>query len=144
MPVTKVRTKWSSGALVFYEATSGVDLMTVDPTRQYEYDEVPLSAHMSSADVANSTYMVAPHSGVIRQVRIVPLAAACANLSTVFTIYVSAVSAGTVHISAGTASGTVCCGTFSAAVDKGGLVRVASDGAQVDSLPVCVAAVLRR
>jgi len=145
MPVTKVKSKWSSGNLVFYETGSGIELMTIDNARQHEYNEIAITTTFASAEAASSLWMTAPHSGVISKVNAVNSVAATGAVT--FTVYASAVSAGQLAFATGETSGTVATLAPAAAVgavDEDGLIKLLASGNVTKSFPVTVMCVIRR
>ena len=144
MPYSKVRSTWSSGNLVFKD-TSGNELMTVDAARSNEYNEIPVSTLFASAESSGSVFLPAPHSGVVSKVAVVPHAAATGTVT--FTVLASAVSAGSVAVTSGDASGTVSTVAPAAAVgaiDEDGSIEIRGNGNHTGNIPVTVMALIRR
>ena len=145
MPVTKVKSKWASGNLTFYETGSGIELLTIDNARQYEYNEIAVTSVFASAEAASCMYMIAPHSGVVSKVAVVNSVAASGDV--VFTVFASAVSAGQLAYATGDSSGTVVTLEPTAAVgaiDEDGAIKLLASGNQTGTVPVTVMAVIRR
>ena len=145
MPVTNVKSKWSSGNLVFYETGSGIELLKINNARQYELNEIAVTSVFASAEAFSGQWMVAPHSGVISKVAVVNTNNSTG--ATVFTVYASAVSAGQLAYATGDASGTVVTlepTVAVGAIDADGPIKVLASGNQTGTFPVTVMVVVRR
>ena len=144
MPVTKVKSVWSSGNLIFKNA-SGVELMSVDAARPYENNEIAVTTAFASAEAASAMWMTAPHSGVVSKVTAINSVAATGAVT--FTVFASAVSAGQLAFATGESSGTVATLEPAAAVgaiDEDGTIKLLASGNQTGTFPVTVMAVIRR
>jgi len=145
MPVTKVKSKWSSGNLVFYETGSGIELLKINNARQYELNEIAVTSVFASAEAFSGMWTIAPHSGVISKVAVVNTNNATGAVT--FTVFASAVSAGQLAFATGDASGTVATLEPAAAVgaiDEDGAVKFLASGNQTGTFPVTVMAIIRR
>lgn len=144
MPVTKVKSVWSSGNLVFKDS-SGNELMTIDNARANEYNEIAVTSIFASCEAASSMWMIAPHSGVVSKVAAVNTNNATG--ATTFTVFASSTSAGQLAFATGDASGTVATLAPAAAVgaiDEDGAIKLLASGNQTGTFPVTVMAVIRR
>lgn len=147
MPVTKVKSKWESGALQFYETSAGTELLTIDPARIHEQNEFAITAYLHSAETSGFAYVASPHSGAVSRVIVVNQAATSAVVSATFVPYVSGVALSAVSLASGTASGVATVLTpaiTSGLIDANGVLSLEANGEMTGHFPVIVTFVVRR
>jgi len=150
MPVTKVKSTWVNGDLVFKDP-DGTSIFTIYSsgavgTASSLLNEIPLSVYFASAqgDV-EVKHIPMVHDGTVSKVYAVNHVAASADGSCTLTIYCSATSAGTIQIASGQASGTIKSVSLSSNNDvaASGQIKITASGLTA-ACPMTVTAIIKR